>query len=68
LAWIRQQLSEIAPLRNNLTAYEQINSFTGQPVHEEDSPGNFTLTESPAGILYTWYDIDGGTNIINLSN
>ena len=68
LAWVRQQLSEASDFRNSLSAYDQMNFFTGRPVHEEDSPGNYTLSESPAGILYTWYDIDGGTNIINLSN
>jgi hypothetical protein len=68
LAWVRQQLSQNSDFRNSLPTYYQMNFFTGQPWHEEDSPGNFTLRESPAGILYTWYDIDGGTNIINLNN
>jgi hypothetical protein len=68
LAWVRQQLSGNSEFRKALPSSEQMNFFTGQPIHEEDSPGNFTLSESPAGILYTWYDIDGGANIIDLSD
>jgi len=68
LAWVRQQLSENSAFRKEWLSSDQMNFFTGRPIREEDSPGNFTLTETPAGVLYTWYDIDGATNIINLSN
>ncbi len=36
------------------------NLYQGGPVHEEDSPGNFTLDQNEAGYIeYTWYDRDG---------
>jgi hypothetical protein len=35
------------------------NVFTGLPVHEEDSPGNYVLRDSPDGLEYVWFDADG---------
>jgi hypothetical protein len=62
LTWVRQLLLETSALRMGFAADFWMNSFTGRPRHEEDSPGNYTLRQTPEGVEYTWYDIDGGAH------
>ena len=52
-AWVRRQFSETSELRTNELASCQTNSFSGQPWHEEDSPGNFILRQTAEGIEYS---------------
>jgi hypothetical protein len=66
IAWVRNQLGEPAGSRQELGPDSQTNFFTGQPWHEEDSPGNWTTRQTVEGIEYVWYDIDGGEHAIPL--
>jgi drug/metabolite transporter (DMT)-like permease len=67
LEWIRQQLNENATFRRLLPDRCQTNLFTGEPLREEDSPGNYTVRQNKNALLYIWYDLDGGENILSLS-
>jgi len=40
------------------------NNFTGRPRIEEDSPGNFGIRETEAGVEYLWYDQEGGEHVV----
>jgi hypothetical protein len=60
--WVRQQLAAL-DFRRQYFDYFQTNLFTGDLWHEEDSPGNYTIRETPVGIDYVWYDIEGGENV-----
>lgn len=60
IAWVRQQLGSNSLFRRDWYPEFQTNYFTGQPWHEEDSPGNYTLRQTTEGIEYVWYDIEGG--------
>ena len=66
IAWVRTQLVETSSLRRHLLPDSQANFFSGQPWHEEDSPGNYTLRQTLEGIEYVWYDIDGGEHAVPL--
>ena len=66
VAWVRAQLRETSNFRRNLKPEFQTNFFTGQPWHEEDSPGNYTIRQNQQEIEYVWYDIDGGEHAIPL--
>jgi hypothetical protein len=64
--WVRQQLAANSVLRQELGTFWQTNHVTGEPWREEDSPGNYTLRETSAGIDYLWYDVEGGENVVPL--
>ena len=66
LAWIRQQLREGSPQRNGLRIGVQTNAIFGRPWREEDSPGNYTLRQTPEGIDFVSYDVDGAANVTPL--
>ena len=66
IAWVRQQLAETSDLRRELGPKLQTNFFSGQPWHEEDSPGNYAIRQTAQGIEYLWYDIEGGENVVPL--
>ena len=66
IAWVRQQLGETSVFRRELHPDCQTNFFSGQPWHEEDSPGNYTLRQTAEGIEYVWYDIEGGEHAVPL--
>ena len=66
IAWVRTQLVETSSLRRHLLPDSPANFFSGQPWHEEDSPGNYTLRQTAEGIEYIWYDIDGGEQVVPL--
>lgn len=40
--------------------FYQLNNFTGLPRQEGDAPGEYQLADLPEGIIYTWYDHEGG--------
>ena len=62
IAWVRKELA--GPLVDENGFHARLtNFFLGQPLREEDSPGNFTLRETADGIDYVWYDVDGGENV-----
>jgi hypothetical protein len=65
IAWLRQTLADpMFHARFNL----QTNLFTGLPWREEDSPGNYTLTQTADGVEYKWYDRDGTESVILLTD
>jgi hypothetical protein len=66
LAWVRQQLREGSPERDDLQIRVQTNAIFGLPWHEEDSPGNYTLRQTGGGIDFVGYDIDGAANVTPL--
>jgi hypothetical protein len=66
IAWVRQQLVETSDLRREIGSNFQTNFFSGQPWHEEDSPGNYTIRQTAQGIEYLWYDIEGGEHVVPL--
>jgi hypothetical protein len=45
-----------------LAEHRAQNPYTGQPIREEDSPGNYTLAEKDGKLLFTLYDL-GGTPV-----
>jgi hypothetical protein len=63
---VRQQLVETSDLRREIGSNFQTNFFSGQPWHEEDSPGNYTIRQTAQGIEYLWYDIEGGEHVVPL--
>jgi len=63
ITWVRQQISQ---RKEEITPNMRTNYFSGEPWHEEDSPGNYTLRETSNGVEYVWYDIDGGENVVPL--
>ena len=65
-AWVRQQLAETSAWRRELESKAQTNLFSGQLWREEDSPGNYTIRETTNGVVYVWYDLEGGENIVAL--
>jgi len=46
-------------LRDFFTSKGTINLYTGEPIKEEDSPGNYTLLEDDRGIVWRTYSIEG---------
>jgi hypothetical protein len=64
--WVRQQLAQTSALRSKLDPYSQTNHFSGQAWREEDSPGNYIVRDTPTGIDYVWYDIDGAETVVPL--
>ena len=66
IEWVRQQLALDSEFRRMLDGGNQTNLFSGEPWREEDSPGNYTLRNTPEGIQYSWYDIEGGENVVPL--
>lgn len=43
-------------IAEHLRQVNALNPYTGQPVIEEDSPGNYTLHTHADGVILTWYD------------
>ena len=39
------------------------NVFTGARLREEDSPGNYVLRQSPDGLEYVWFDVEGAERV-----
>ena len=66
VGWLHRQLVPTSDWRRTLPTSFQKNLLTGEPWREEDSPGNCTIRETPAGIDYVWYDLEGGENIVPL--
>ncbi len=66
VAWVRSQLGETSSLRREFLPGSQTNFFTGQPWHEEDSPGNWTARQTGEGVEYVWYDLEGGEHAVPL--
>jgi hypothetical protein len=66
VAWVRHQLGETSTLRHEAWPLSQTNFFSGQPWHEEDSPGNWTARQTAEGIEYVWYDLEGGEHAVPL--
>jgi hypothetical protein len=64
--WVRQQLAETSDFRKGLGNSSQTNLISGELWREEDSPGNYTIRETPAGVDYVWYDIEGAENVVPL--
>jgi hypothetical protein len=66
-AWVRTQLAPGAPLWKQLSGKMENNLFTGQTWREQDSPGNWTVHETPSGVELRWYDVNGAPQPISLS-
>jgi len=64
--WMRLQLAETSDWRREAAAVHQTNLLSGQLWREEDSPGNYTIREATNGVVYVWYDLEGGENIVPL--
>ena len=46
-------------LSDYFVSKKTVNAFTGEPIKEEDSPGNYTLMEDDRGIVWRTYTMDG---------
>ena len=66
VAWVRQQLVPTSDFRREFAGNLQKNLITGELWKEEDSPGNYRLRETPTGIEYLWYGLDGSEYIVPL--
>src|SRR5581483_7732759 len=56
--WVKDLIN--GPVKTELAPWGGLtNYFLGQPMREEDSPGNYTLRETTNGVEYVWYDVDG---------
>jgi hypothetical protein len=42
------------------------NEVMGGLIIEEDSPGNFTLRETPVGVEFVAHDVMGGENVVRI--
>jgi hypothetical protein len=54
LAEVRASAAKIAATNENI--------LSGNPIREEDSPGNYVLTEAPDGFDFIMFDSDGGAH------
>jgi len=66
ITWLRQRVeflahSENSPMRESFRKYDTpfTNWFTGGPIIEEDSPGNFQIMVKGDTYQYVWYDGHG---------
>ena len=66
VAWMRNQLSETSGLRRPFGLLSPANFFSGLPLREEDSPGNWTARQTGEGLQYVWYDMAGGEHAVLL--
>ncbi len=63
--WVRTQIN--SPLKVTFAPWGGLtNYFLGQPMREEDSPGNYTLRETTIGVEYVWYDVNGAEHPVQL--
>ncbi len=66
LEWLKQRAevlahSENSPMQESFQYFDRplTNRFTGGPILEEDSPGNYQIISKENGYQYVWYDANG---------
>jgi hypothetical protein len=63
--WVRKEI--ITLLSDGTLGRNATNWLTMEPLREKDSPGNYTLQSTRAGVDYIWYDIEGKPNRVPLA-
>lgn len=60
---VRAAFQQLAP---ELEDTELRNGFTGEPIREDDSPGNFTLRETERGVEFVAHDATGAGHVVTV--